>query len=112
MTQWQRESLTRTGGSINPSWSIFDGRRTLFRLVGCTLFLGLTLAGEPAPPITTGLETKEEVDHLVDVCNYHHDGEDLSKDPRVIDLDDTGPNIAPIKDLCLVSVHLDDDQRM
>ena len=29
-----------------------------------------------------------------------------------IDLDDTAPNIAPIKDLCLVSLHLDDDQRM
>lgn len=78
--------------------------------MGRTFFLGLTLAGELAPPATTGLESKEEVDHLVDICDYHHDREDLSKCPRIIDFDDTVPNILPINDLCLVSVHLDHDQ--
>jgi len=59
-----------------------------------------------------GLESKDEVDQLVDVCNYHHDREDLSKLPRIINLDDTARGIPPINDVCLVSVHLDHDQRM
>jgi len=59
-----------------------------------------------------GLESEYEVDHLVDVCNYHHDREDLSKLPRIIDLDDTTPVILLINNVCLVSMHLDHDQRM
>ena len=50
--------------------------------------------GEPSP--TPGEEVKEEVDHLVHACDYHDDGEDLPKNPRFLDLDDTGRNVRPI----------------
>jgi hypothetical protein len=50
----------------------------------------------------------DEADNLVDVRDYHYDGEDLSKLPRIIDLNDTAPNVGPIwQELCLVPMHLD-----
>jgi hypothetical protein len=65
-------------------------------------------AGTSAPVLPpTGQVAKEEVDELVEDCDYHHDGEDLPKLPRLVDLDDAGPNHRPIFiDMCRVSMHL------
>jgi len=56
--------------------------------------------------LTTGEGTEDEVDHLVEVCYYHYDGEDLPKLPGIIDPNDT-PNVGPIPEFYFVSMHLD-----
>ena len=67
----------------------------------------LTFTGEPE--FTTGQEAKEELQDLFSVRKYHHDGEDLSKFPFVVDTDDASPDLhrRPIW-LCLdlISPHL------
>jgi hypothetical protein len=58
------------------------------------------------PP--TGIEAEKEVDDLVDIRKYHHDGEDLSELPCFVDLDDAAPNVRPVwQDVCRVSRYLD-----
>jgi hypothetical protein len=56
--------------------------------------------------MTTGEGTEDEMEHLVEVCYYHYDGEDLPKLPGIIDPNDT-PNVGPIPEFYLVSMHLD-----
>jgi hypothetical protein len=58
----------------------------------------LTLTGEPE--FTTSEEAEEEVDDLIDIYKYHHDGEDLSEFPFIVHFND-----APVS--ILVSLHLD-----
>jgi hypothetical protein len=66
--------------------------------LGRFLGLRLTLTGEPE--FTTSEEAEDKVDDLIDIHEYHHDGEDLSEFPFIADLDD-----APM--VYLVSPHLD-----
>jgi hypothetical protein len=65
------------------------------RLMGPTLLLRLS-TGELMSMMTTSEEAEDEVGELVDVCDYHYDGEDLPKLPRIIDSNYTGPNVGPI----------------
>jgi len=67
-------------------------------LMGCFICLRLTLMREPE--FTTGEEAKREVDDLIEIHKYHHDGEDLSEFPFIVDVND-----APV--CCTVSPHLD-----
>jgi hypothetical protein len=58
------------------------------------------------PP--TGVEAKKEVNDLIDIRKYHHDGEDLSEFPCLVNLDDATPNVRPVwQDVCRVSRYLD-----
>jgi hypothetical protein len=61
--------------------------------------------------VATGEGTEGKVDHLVEVCYYHYDGEDLPKLPGIIDLNDTA-NVGPIPESYFVSMHLDRVQWM
>jgi hypothetical protein len=78
---------------------------------GYFLYLRLTLMGEPE--FTTGQEAKEEVEDLISIREYHHDGEDLSKFPFIVYTDDAGsPDLhkRPIwlcLDPCRISPHLE-----
>ena len=57
------------------------------------------------PP--TGIEAEKEVDDLVDIRKYHHDGEDLSEFPCFVNLDDAAPNVRPVwQDVRRVSRYL------
>jgi hypothetical protein len=60
----------------------------------------LTLTGEPE--FTTSEEAEVEVDDLINIYEYHHDGEDLSEFPFIVHVND-----APM--FSLVSLHLDHD---
>jgi hypothetical protein len=53
---------------------------------GYFLCMRLTFTGESE--FTTGHEAKEEVQDLFSIRKYHHDGEDLSKFPFVVYIDD------------------------
>ena len=76
-------------------------------MMGCFLHLRVTLTGEPE--FTTAEEAKKEVDDLIDIRKYHHDGEDLSEFPCVVNLNDAGSidRLTIATDVCIVSRYLD-----
>lgn len=67
------------------------GRQVSLRLTGPFLHLRFMLTGEPG--FTTAQVAEKEVDDLIEVRKYHHEGEDLSELPRVVNLDDARSSV-------------------
>ena len=43
-----------------------------------------------------GEVVKNDVEELLETHEYHHDGQDLSEFPCIVNLDDARPNVRPI----------------